>query len=137
LANPLGAPLFFSGPGAGPDVTAATILDDVSVAVLGGTGSARRGALRAAAVAGFPEQSWFIRITPGASTVDDREAAQLLGSFGVWLRRTSDRGRGSRWLLTSPCADGAVPQALDALRFGLGCEAVAFPVLEGDAASEQ
>jgi homoserine dehydrogenase len=137
LANAYGPPLFFSGPGAGPDVTAATILDDVIAAGRSGLGSCRSGTLRAAAVRAFPEQSWFIRLKPGVAVVDDRETVRLLESFGVCLRRTCDPDGGSRCHLSRPCPSGAVPRALDALRLAFGCEAQAWPVLESDLESER
>jgi homoserine dehydrogenase len=79
-----GDPVAFAGPGAGPDVTAAAILDDVIEVALG-VRPARRIASRTAApvlLSQPPPGSWFLRIA-GADRVSARRAAEALAAEGV------------------------------------------------------
>ncbi len=69
----------FSGPGAGPDVTAASVLDDVVEVVRGNrhappgpTGSGRSHVLRTP-----PTGRWFITVDWGPDTADSASAAEL------------------------------------------------------------
>lgn len=97
--------LFFSGPGAGPTVTAATILDDVveaqqlTPAPIAATIRVQR--------CGQLETGWFIRLT-AADSNGDQDAFSLLTGLGIRLRRISPvvKGDGKReqWLLTHPCS---------------------------------
>ncbi len=96
--------LFFSGPGAGPDVTAATLLDDAIEAA----SSERRVYERPHAQArpvfpSSPVTSWFLRTTfpgvlPPASAV-----AALVSTAGLPVEQVADHaGANSRWLLHRP-----------------------------------
>jgi homoserine dehydrogenase len=115
--------LFFSGPGAGPDATAATLLDDV-LEVSRETAFPTRGRRRPVPC-GTPQSGWFVRL---ASTrlPEERDVADLLGAHGVWMRRTSERdtrdGIGRQWLLTHSCARARLDRALAALTGASGCD---------------
>ena len=152
--------LFFSGPGAGPTVTAATVLDDVIEAsqhggtmaieceparpeqAKGQTGrranpraaNARHGCERRPTppVASVNDGGWFVRLT--SSSLGETEAPSLLSSLGIRLRRASyidaRSGRHSQWLLTHPCGRVHLDAALDLLSARTGCCAWRIPALE-------
>lgn len=111
--------LFFSGPGAGPSVTAATVLDDVAEAVHPVIGSLAGSAQAAASVA--PDTGWFVRLTC-ATLVNEQEAPARLASLGVRVRRISPvvpgAGVARQWLLIRPCARAHITAALDVLLAG-------------------
>lgn len=94
--------LFFSGPGAGPDVTAATLLDDAieSVSSVPIGRSARRVTVPPALVSAVTE--WFIRADfPGLVP----DAATLRGAcagFGLDVRDVTDAAGNARWLRAGP-----------------------------------
>jgi homoserine dehydrogenase len=109
--------LFFSGPGAGPDITAATILDDAVEAVSSVPKVPR--AMRRASVApaiDSPETEWFVRarfpgLVPDASAVRDAFNAR-----GLQVRHVTDVVDEARWLLLEKAPRAHVTQALDELR---------------------
>lgn len=147
--------LFFSGPGAGPTVTAATVLDDVVEASQKGEtisfedelacperakGQASR---RANPRPGSPTRptppvtsvndgGWFLRLT--SSSLGEAEAPSLLASLGIRLRRAScidaRSGRHSQWLLTHPCGRTHLDAALDVLSAKTGCIVWRIPAIE-------
>jgi homoserine dehydrogenase len=116
----------YIGPGAGPDVTAATLLDDVAEVV-----TERRvrtpspaSAIEARTVV-RPESAWFVRIDGPARESD---VADLFGSYGIWCRTLTRHG--SRTFALTCSADQArIAAALDALQAAIGVAAVAFPAL--------
>jgi homoserine dehydrogenase len=99
--------LFFSGPGAGPDVTAATILDDAIEAV----SSVRRlpRASRRSEDAGSiatPSTEWFVRVRyPGVVPRGDT-AVSLLSQAGLPVVASTDAIDNGSWLRV-----GAAPRA--------------------------
>lgn len=126
--------LFFSGPGAGPLATAATVLDDVVDAATGAWRPSHDGVRRVAAAA--PATAWFCRIS-GTSLLGlpaGEDVADLLGAHGVWLRRTSEpetrAHAATRAVLTYPCPRPRLERALAALCAAAGCESFAIRVLE-------
>jgi homoserine dehydrogenase len=126
-----GREVSFTGPGAGPEATAATVLDDVVEAMRGGWPPAVER--REIAVAP-PLTPWFVRLTAPQALPAGVEIADLLGSHGVWSERTSDTssadGAVCRWLVTYPCPTPRLAAALAALRGAGGCEALAWRALE-------
>ena len=127
-------PLCFTGPGAGPDVTARTILDDV-VEVLNGAGTIT---LRRAVVpARIDEDSavgWYMRLRFTCRVPERHEIAHLLGAHASWIRRWSARdwraGVCEQRLLTFPCAKPALEGALRTLSTGANCTTEVFPVVQ-------
>lgn len=122
----------YIGPGAGPDVTAATLLDDVSEIV-----TERRvrtppsDAVRAAQSIARPESAWFIRFTGNARPSD---IADLLGAYGIWctrLERRADRA----YAVTCPASVARLNAALDAVQAATGAGTAAFPALSDEAHS--
>lgn len=96
--------LFFSGPGAGPDVTAATLLDDViQAASFERKVHDRPQASTRPVFPSSPATAWFLRVTfpgvlPGPSAV-----ANLVAAAGLPVERVADHATAnSRWLFIGP-----------------------------------
>ena len=125
-----GGRLIFQGPGAGPDVTAATVLDDVDEALSGSGGVPAR--VEAGSVT-TPATAWLVTLDaarlPGATDVAD-----LLASHGLFASRTtathSDGGREVRSLLLWPARRATVERALAALCGAAGCTTSLLRALE-------
>lgn len=132
LATPSADGLFFSGPGAGPAVTATTVLDDVIEAASRPDAARVWRQPRACVVSGPSEAAWFVRLT--SASLGEQEAAALLTSLGIRLRRVSQvdarSGRHHQWLLTHPCTRAHVEAALDVLAARTGCETWWVPGVE-------
>jgi homoserine dehydrogenase len=124
LRDIAGSELFFSGPGAGPGPTSVTILDDVLDAV---SGVPAAPLVRRTARLEPLETSWLIRLSSSHSLPRREELADLLGSYGVWVARTSSRdtrdGGESVWLLTHSAGRDRVTAATHALTAASGCNA--------------
>jgi homoserine dehydrogenase len=119
--------LFFSGPGAGPDVTAATLLDDAAQAT-----SQRRVAARPVTPARplfpcSPATRWLIRATfPGVLPAGDA-AGRLVAGAGLHVEGAADyAGAASRWFLIGPHSRRDVDAALSKLTSTHRIEATAF-----------
>ena len=127
-----GGRLIFRGPGAGPEVTAATVLDDVDEAL---SGSGGVPAKVAAGSVTTPSTGWLVTLDaarlPGATDVAD-----LLASHGLFASRTtsthSDGGREVRSLLLWPARRVTVERALTALCSAAGCTTSLLRALEVD-----
>jgi homoserine dehydrogenase len=119
--------LLFQGPGAGPDVTAAAVLDDVRE-IGAGTVRPPTSTLRSRQP-NAPETEWLITLSaprlPRAADVAD-----LLASYGVFPHRTTQRqrtdGHDTQSLLVWPSSRPQVERALDALRRATDCTATAI-----------
>jgi hypothetical protein len=125
----------FIGPGAGPDVTAGTLLDDVAEVM-----SERRvrtpspESSHPAVSVSRPDSAWFVRLT---GAVREADVADLLGSYGVGSTRLARRGDRT-YALTCSASDVQLQRALDALKAGTGAAATAFPcVREEDSGAER
>ena len=126
LTGAPGGDVLFAGPGAGPEATAATILDDVVEAIeqrMTPRPRAREVNVRAVTLAA-PLTGWFVRLT-GPSLPSGSEVSDLLGAYGVWARRISedDRHDGlvSRWFITAPCSEGPLEASLAAIGAAARC----------------
>ena len=130
LATRWSGDLFFSGPGAGPTVTAATVLDDVAEA--SGEGCPLAAPARNAAVLPLRACPWFVRLT--AASLGEGDAPALLASLGIRLRRLSHidarSSCHSQWLLTHPCNRQHLDAAIEVLASKNGATAWRIPVLE-------
>lgn len=129
----------FIGPGAGPDVTAETLLDDVSELMAEPVLSAVDGrrvrtpapeTSQTATSVTRPHSGWFVRLDGRAREAD---VADLLGSYGIWTTRVARRGD-RICVLTCPTSYGRLQSALDALQAALGLTAAAFPAVGDDSA---
>ena len=122
----------YIGPGAGPDVTAATLLDDVSEVMADGRAWTRvSAAVRAASSIARPDSDWFIRLAGGTRPSD---LADLLGSYGIWCARL-ERRDGRVYALTCQATPARLRAALDAVQAATGAAAAAFPALDGESVS--
>ena len=101
--------LFFSGPGAGPDVTAATLLDDaVQAASIERPPSAKATGgkrLRSSVpvFAASPATSWFVRVTFPGVVPASTALVPLVASAGLHVDGVCDySSEQSRWLIVGP-----------------------------------
>lgn len=121
----------YIGPGAGPDVTAATLLDDVAEVVTDRRVRTPSPAPTQSATSIVrPDSAWFLRLT---GTVRDSDVADLLGSYGIWCSRLARRGDRT-FVVTCPASHARVSSALDAVQAATGGTASAYPALLEDGA---
>jgi homoserine dehydrogenase len=121
--------LCFIGPGAGPDVTADTLLDDVAELVAERRVRTPQPEPSQTAVSiTRPHSAWFVRLSGPARESD---VADLLGSYGIWSTRLARRGDRT-YVLTCPASYLRVQSALDALQAATGAAAAAFPAVGVD-----
>jgi homoserine dehydrogenase len=125
-----GGPQCFIGPGAGPDVTASTLLDDVIEVALERSVSYPTQEQSRPATVVHPDTRWFVRMP---ATRPETEIADLLGSFGVWCERLSTIGS-RRYALTFPASHERVRVAVTALASVTNGTIAAIPALTGRAA---
>ena len=120
----------YIGPGAGPDVTAATLLDDVvEIVTERRVRTPNADPVRTAASVTRPDSGWFVRLTGNPRPSD---VADLLGHYGIWCTRIARRAD-RVYALTCPASVARVNAALDALQAATGVTASAFPALGEDA----
>lgn len=127
-----GHTVMFTGPGAGPDVTAATVIDDV-VEMARASRPAREAAVGPPCLAPSwtapPITPWFVSITRGAVRHQD-ELARYLASRGIPARRL-DSTPASIVGITTAASRGAVEDALAPLR-RIGGRAETWPAIGVD-----
>jgi homoserine dehydrogenase len=119
--------LFFSGPGAGPDVTAATLLDDAAYVSSVATIHARPVASVQQVFPVAPVTPWMLRLTfPGL--VPPRDAVgSLTSAVGVDVERVAEFStERSRWLLLAARGRRDVEAAIQQLAATHRVDAVAF-----------
>jgi homoserine dehydrogenase len=120
--------LFFSGPGAGPDVTAATLLDD---AVQAASFERRihqrvRGAVRPV-FASSPATSWLLRLTFPGVLPAAAAAAALVSATGLSVERVADHATANtRWLFVGPQSRRDLDAAMGTLSTTHRIDAAAF-----------
>jgi homoserine dehydrogenase len=128
--------LFFSGPGAGPDVTAATLLDDAvqaSTFALCAPADRKKRLVARRIPAGrpvfpsSPATTWLLRATfPGVLPAADA-AGRLVASAGLQVEGAANHaGAASRWLLIGPHGRRDVDAALSKLASTHRVDAAAF-----------
>lgn len=121
--------LFFSGPGAGPDVTAATLLDDAIQATAINRSDARATALShpPSARSVFPSSPatpWFVRVTCPGVLPAAPAIASLVSAARLTVERVADYATAnSRWLLigahSAAHLDAAITQLADTHRISV------------------
>ena len=95
--------LFFSGPGAGPDVTAATLLDDVAQAAAEGRRHPRPAAPSRPVFAASPATRWFVRVTFPGIVPASHAFSSLVASAGLYVDAVCDyASENARWLIAGP-----------------------------------
>ena len=135
LRNRTAGELFFAGPGAGPSATAATLLDDVeeiAAELEGGSCAAAAGRNWKRSTPGTGCSGWFVRLS-GERLPDQTAVADLLSSYGIWVRRTAEQAGDSfheRWFITYECVQPQIATALAALNAAAGCRSSLIRVLE-------
>lgn len=125
--------VLFSGPGAGPDVTAATVLDDVVEAAVAVPGRRVRPVLAPASSQRVADRlrvpsagAWFLTLDRVTASVGD--VAEFLAAHR--LPAVAMVGEGERrGLVTAPAPFGALVAAVDALE-ATGVVVAWWPVLE-------
>ena len=129
LRNRIAGDLLFAGAGAGPQPTAATLIDD-AVEIATGTASiptaAEREPRRLRPVQ--PETSWFVRVS-GTALPTDGKISELLGRYDVRVCRVAGDSERTRWFLTHASSAPRVAAALAALTSSSGCETFRARVL--------
>jgi homoserine dehydrogenase len=129
LIDSVGGRQLFAGPGAGPDVTAAAILDDVCETV-GSPESSYAAEERLAAIPRLPDMSaWFIRIT---GDVPAAETCELFAAQGVWWNHSAELS-GRLYVLTFPASPARVDAAIATVGGAARCTATAFHALPDEA----
>ena len=121
----------YTGPGAGAEITAATLLDDVAEMI--GERRVRMPSadvVRPAASIVRPGTPWFIRL---AGAARDSDIADLLGSYAIWCTRLSRRGDRS-YAVTCPADHARVTAAVRALEAATGGQAAVFAAVVEEAA---
>lgn len=120
--------LFFSGPGAGPDVTAATLLDDAIQAAAGERQVHERPQASARPVfPSSPATSWFVRVTFPGVLPPAAAVASLVAAAGLPVERVADHTtHNSRWLFIGPRARRDVETAIARLSNTHRIEAASF-----------
>lgn len=120
----------YIGPGAGPEVTAATLLDDVAeIMTERQVRTPACDSVLAADAVTRPDSGWFLRFTGTARPAD---VADLLGSYGIWctrLERRADRV----YALTCHASVARIHAALDAVQAATGSTGAVFPALGEEA----
>jgi homoserine dehydrogenase len=120
--------LFFSGPGAGPAVTAATLLDDaIQAASFERQVYERPQGSTLPVFPSSPATAWFLRVTfpgvvPAAASV-----ASVVAAAGLPVERVADHAsHDSRWLCIAPQGRRAIDAAIAKLSTTHRIDAAAF-----------
>jgi homoserine dehydrogenase len=110
--------LYFSGLGAGPEITAATVVDDAVEAVstrLSRPTRAAAGVPRVATVASPPLSKWLVRTSFPGVVPDAASVAQVFLSHNVATSHVTEAYDACRWVQTTPIASDALSSALSRL----------------------
>jgi len=130
--------LFFSGPGAGPDVTAVSLLDDAAQAstfapcATADTSAEKKLVVRWAppARAVFPSSpatQWFLRVTFPGVLPAGAAVAQLVSAAGLQVERAAHHvSDSSRWLFIGPHSRRDIDAAISKLASTHRIDAAAF-----------
>lgn len=129
--------LVYSGPGAGPEVTAGTLLDDALEVLQRGAGGAAwqpPAGRSCAAALRAPETPWLLCLSFDGGAPPRTELAEFLAAQGVWFSRTGAfvrRAAGeSLYALAHAAPRERIAAALAALHAATGCTGRALRALE-------
>ena len=113
LAGRYVSDLFFSGPGAGPEITAATLLDDAVEAVSSVPRSPREpvGPSRPLTISS-PATEWFVRMRFPGVVPDASAATAILQRHGLEATRSTDPIGDARWLRLKPATRAEIDRAI-------------------------
>jgi homoserine dehydrogenase len=106
--------LFFSGPGAGPEITAATIVDDAVEAVTTAPKTPRAVARwpRAARLAAPPVTSWLVRARFPGIVPDASAATEIFAAHHLTVTQVSEARGNARWVRLAPTSRDQLDRAL-------------------------
>jgi homoserine dehydrogenase len=120
----------FAGPGAGPDVTAVTIVDDIVETLTGARTAAAIPAdtsVSGEALSRPPGSAWFLRLV-GAPSIWPADALEVCASRGVPVAQSETAG--DRWVaLTASVSWPAIQEAAAAFQ-SRGVRVLALPALD-------
>lgn len=131
LTGPAIGELCFTGPGAGADVTAGTIVDDLIEIATGRAAPATVELSRRAVRE--PATAWFLRLEFAAGRSRLEAAGSILATRGIrvrglfGLRQCSDADR--LYTLTKPCDTRQLRRAIDEVQTALDCRVLAIRAL--------
>jgi homoserine dehydrogenase len=123
LGNEGSGDLFFAGPGAGPEVTAATLIDDAIEAIEGGVERESLDEPPRRISVEPPRTSWFVRVE--GSVLD----TAALSMAGVAVRRAAADAK-ETLLLTEPSDRDQIERAVREVQRSVGSAVSAFRALE-------
>jgi homoserine dehydrogenase len=124
-----GASQCYIGPGAGPDVTAVTLLDDIcELATERRVRTPPAIGARAAIPRRPAKTAWFVRIP---STPPLTDTSELLGTYGVWCARVLLLD-GRLYALTFETTADRVCTAVDAVYAATGSRPLILPALANE-----
>ena len=126
--------LFFSGPGAGPDITAATILDDAVEAVSSAPTTRRTPAAipRAATLLASPVTKWLVRARFPGVVPEAAAATHVFAAHHVTVEHVTEAHADTRWLQLAPASRSAIDAALTAISNTHRIQVFAIRSLQGD-----
>jgi homoserine dehydrogenase len=106
--------LYFSGPGAGPDITAATILDDAVEAVSSGPKVRLpvRSGVRIATPAAAPATEWLVRARFPGFVPEAAAVTQVFSSAHFNVLHVTEPIGGTRWVRLAPATRESLDAAL-------------------------
>lgn len=119
--------LFFSGPSAGPQSTAATLLDDVVQALRAGQAGGRRAnAPGRASWVTAPLTPWFIRVEFPGVVPTVHVVEEVLGRTGIAIEHVTGAIENMRYVLAGPANRTLVEVVLDTVQRRHRLQCVAF-----------
>ncbi len=131
LRDVAGSHLTLTGPGAGPDVTAVTVLDDVIDAAT--SAQTRSGVVAPSVPATSPTTPWLLRLTHTGALPPSNDLPGILARHGARAARTSirtaDGGQWSHAILTHACSRPAIERAAAAVAAASGSTTRLFRAL--------
>ena len=125
--------LFFSGPGAGPDVTAATVLDDAVEAVMSAPRAPRLVTRlpRAAALAAPPATAWLVRARFPGLVPDASAVTQVFAAHHLAVRHVTGAVADTRWIQLGAASRATIERAFAIITATHRLQLFAMRALEG------
>jgi homoserine dehydrogenase len=110
--------LFFSGPGAGPEITAATLLDDAVEAVSTAPRAPRVvvGTPRVVPLAAAPVTGWLVRARFPGIVPDANTTARIFAPHHLQTLHVTESGGNVRYLRVAPCTRDLIDRAMSGLQ---------------------
>jgi len=124
--------LCFSGPGAGPDITAATLLDDAVESLSSAPTRLRLPRVPAEPLAAAPAVTeWFVRAQFPGFVPDPATVRSVLSGFGVAVQHVTGAEDEACWLLLAPASRQQIVEVEAALRETHRIRCVSFRAIGG------